>query len=201
MSAFRRDRKNVKSAFGSSFPIQNVDLSSEERMEFLEMLRKAVYAAFLTAFVQGINIIDQANRENKWQIDFSIVVQIWRNGCIIKADHIIDLLDSVFQASSEQSNRDPQHDWNILHNPLIAEELKRNFPSLKSIVTASVATNAIIPSLSATLEYLKYSASTELPTGFYEAQLDYFGKHMFDQKGEQAELPTTGKHHFEWKPA
>lgn len=54
--------------------------------------------------------------------------------------------------------------------------------------------------MSATLEYLKYCGNLELPTQFYEAELDYFGKHMFDMKGEPAGKPVTGKHHFEWKP-
>lgn len=37
---------------------------------------------------------------------------------------------------------------------------------------------------------------------FYEAELDYFGHHMFDKKGEEEiEGPTEGKHYYEWKPA
>jgi 6-phosphogluconate dehydrogenase len=39
------------------------------------------------------------------------------------------------------------------------------------------------------------------PTQFYEAELDYFGKHMFDKKGEGSEKPEKGTHHFEWKSA
>ena len=57
------------------------------------------------------------------------------------------------------------------------------------------------PTISATLEFLKFSTNTILPTHFYEAQLDYFGKHMFGFKSEPAGVPETGKHHFEWKPA
>lgn len=73
--------------------------------------------------------------------------------------------------------------------------------ALRKTVALGVQTNAIIPSLSASLEYLKYSVNTTLPTQFYEAQLDYFGKHMFDLKSEPAGEPVTGKHHFEWKLA
>ena len=79
--------------------------------------------------------------------------------------------------------------------------MKSTFPSLKKIVRLGIELNAIIPSLSATLDYLKIMTDTELPTQFYEAQLDYFGKHMFDLKTEGAGKPVAGKHHFEWKPA
>ncbi|KAK3174143.1 hypothetical protein OEA41_001387 [Lepraria neglecta] len=193
-SALRKDRKKIKETFGGHFPIEKWTGSAEKKKAFLEDLRKAVYAAFLTAFVQGINIIDQADQENKWSINFAEVIQIWRNGCIIRADHIADMLESIFTKTGD-------HDRDLLHNHIIARELKGNFAALKKVVTMGVETNAIIPSLSATLEYLKYSVNTVLPTQFYEAQLDYFGKHMFDLKSEPAGEPVTGKHHYEWRPA
>lgn len=65
----------------------------------------------------------------------------------------------------------------------------------------AVQTNAIVPTMSGSLEFLKYSVNTILPTQLYEAQLDFFGKHMFDLKSEPAGEPETGHHHYEWKPA
>ncbi len=122
------------------------------------------------------------------------MIQIWRNGCIIRADYIADLLEEMFRKPGGQ-------DRDLLHHEVIAAELNSNFSALKKVVTMGVETNAIIPSMSATLEYLKFSVNTILPTQFYEAQLDYFGKHMFDLKSEPAGEPVTGKHHYEWKPA
>ena len=59
----------------------------------------------------------------------------------------------------------------------------------------------MIPALSATLEYLKYEGNMDLPTSFYEVELDYFGKHMYDSKKLDMDpgQPETGKSHFEWK--
>ena len=193
-SAFRKDRKRVKETFGGHFPLEKWTGSESEKKSLLEDLRKAVYAAFLAAFVQGINIIDLADQENKWSINFSEVIQIWRSGCIIKADYIGDMLEEIYKKPKDT-------DRDLLHNGRIAKELSNNFPALKKMVAMGVEKNAIIPSLSASLEYLKYSVNTILPTSFYEAQLDYFGKHMFDLKSEPAGEPVTGKHHFEWKAA
>lgn len=192
-SAFRADRKHIKNAFGGHFPMQEWSEAKGDKQAVIESLRKAVYAAFLASFAEGFNIIDQANKENRWSIDYSAVTQIWRNGCIIKADHITDMLADIF--------KNPHADVDLLHSERIAKELAKAFPSLKEIVAKGVEHNSIIPSLSATLEFLKYSTNTILPTQFYEAQLDYFGKHMFDLKSEAAGKPETGKHHFEWKLA
>ncbi|KAL8879216.1 MAG: hypothetical protein Q9198_003131 [Flavoplaca austrocitrina] len=192
-SAFRADRKQVKDAFGGQFPVREWGEAEGDKKSILESLRRAIYATFLASFVEGINIIDQADQENQWNIDYSAVVQIWRNGCIIKADYITDMLADIF--------KQPKVDLDLLHNKRVARELKQAFPALKEIVMKGVEHDAIIPSLSATLEFLKYSTNTILPTQFYEAQLDYFGKHMFDLKSEGAGKPETGKHHFEWKLA
>lgn len=193
-SAFRKDREKVQSAFHGSFTLEKWHGSDDEKGKITEQLRKAVYASFLAAFAQGINIIDQANRENRWSISFRAVVQIWRNGCIIRSDHIIDMLEDHFI-------KEGQNDVDLLHWGRMAEEMNGTFPSLKRIVALGVELNAIIPSLGATLDYMKIMTDTQLPTQFYEAQLDYFGKHMYDLKSEGAGEPTTGKHHFEWKPA
>ena len=61
--------------------------------------------------------------------------------------------------------------------------------------------DAHIPSLSASLEYVKYPGSTDLLTQFMEAELDYFGSHMFDLEGAGPGKPKTGSHHLEWQPA
>ena len=192
-SAFRRNRKQINETFNGHFSVAKWTGSADEKEFFLEDLRKAVYVAFLSSFVQGINIIEQANQENRWMINYPDVIQIWRNGCIIRADHIADMLEEIFARGDV--------DRDLLHHHAITQEITDNYQSLKRIVAKGVEANSVIPSISATLEYLKFSTNTILPTQFYEAQLDYFGKHMFDLKSEPAGEPTTGKHHFEWKPA
>lgn len=85
-SAFRKDRKKIQTTFGGHFPLEKWSGSEEGKVAVLEDLRKAVYTTVLVAFVQGINVIDLADQEKKWSINFAEVIQILRNGCIIKAD-------------------------------------------------------------------------------------------------------------------
>jgi 6-phosphogluconate dehydrogenase len=198
VSANRSQRQHVKETFHGSFLPSKIDLKDEkEKKAFIEDLRRAVYAACLASFVQGMCIIDAANRQYRWSIDYSTVAQIWRAGCIISSDHIIDLLASTFKSPNAVEAQ------NLLYDASIANELKTGFAHLKRVVLKATEANDVIPSISATLEYLKYCGNLELPTQFYEAELDYFGKHMYDKKGEEEEpgLPKKGKHHFEWKPA
>ena len=194
-SADRAQRLHVHDTFGGSFPPEKLELPAGERPAFLEDLRRATYVACLASFVQGMNVVDAVDRANRWCVDFAAVVQVWRAGCIIQADYIADMLADVWKTGGKAQNR------NLLDDERVAHELNNGFASLRRVVARGVASNAVIPSLSATLEYLKFSADTVLPTKFYEAELDYFGKHMFDLTSEPAGKPVTGKHHFEWKPA
>jgi 6-phosphogluconate dehydrogenase len=202
-SAYRGQRKHVQETFHGAFLPSPISLTDEaEKVEVIEDLRRAVYTTCLASFVQGISIIDVANAENKWSISFPSIIQIWRSGCIIASDHISSLLHSIFHSP------DTQHkNHNLLFEPLIVAELKAGFEPLKRLVRRGVDCNAVVPSMSATLEWLKYSGNLELPTQFYEAELDYFGKHMYDSKrldearDKEGVDPQTGKRHFEWKSA
>jgi len=92
---------------------------------------------------------------------------------------------------------------NLNFSSIVAKDIKNAFPSLRRVVAKAVETDQVAPALSASLEYFKVSTGTDLPTSFYEAELDYFGSHMFDKKGDQdanVKKPMEGKHHFEWKP-
>ncbi|KAL3417734.1 6-phosphogluconate decarboxylating [Phlyctema vagabunda] len=182
-----------KDTFGSATKIKFSDYL--EKAAFLDDLRVAVYINCLTSYIQGMNIISAADISHKWNISYSSIVQIWRAGCIIQADYIASLLESIYA--------EPRKDHNLLYEDKIAAELKKGFEALKRIVLRTTDANAVLPSLSASLEYLKYAANTDLPTAFYEAEMDYFGKHMYDSKSldHGPGKPETGKHHFEWKPA
>ena len=73
---------------------------------------------------------------------------------------------------------------NPMYHTFNSIQLKKGYGSLKIFVEHGVGSDHIVPSMSATLECLKYQSSTALPTSFYEAELDYFGKHMYDKKGD-----------------
>lgn len=146
-----------------------------EKDEFLHALHEAVYATVLACFVQGMALLARADLREGWGIDFVAVVNIWRAGCIIKSDHITDLLEQHYK---QDPSRHP------LCGDIIPQELSRCWPSLKKVVLTALEKDAHVPCLSATLEYLKYIGSTDLPTSFMQAQLDAFGAHGYDLKVE-----------------
>ncbi|KAH8776262.1 6-phosphogluconate dehydrogenase [Diaporthe sp. PMI_573] len=123
--------------------------------------------------------IDTLRRADEdWHISLGNCIQIWRAGCIIQSEHIANLLQREFDAKSEAGDR-------IMNMKLIDKD-------------------SYVPSISASLEYIKYLASRRLPTQFMEAEMDYFGAHAYDRpnvKGEDPGEAKKGAHHYEWQPA
>lgn len=169
-------------------------LRVDDKQSFVKDLEMATYISFLMCFSQGLLIIKKRDNKNGWKIDYARLLQIWRGGCIIQADHIVDLLERMY-------HRNDHDDDDILSNHEIGDELHQHYPALKNVVLKAMEADQVVPALSQSLEFWKYSSSTELPTQFMEAELDYFGAHNFDLKEAPPGKPQTGQHHFEWQPA
>ncbi|PGG96580.1 6-phosphogluconate dehydrogenase (decarboxylating) [Helicocarpus griseus UAMH5409] len=163
---------------------------------FIETLRKAVYSSFLCSFCQGLELIARASRDEKWDVNLGDCLKIWRAGCIIQEEYISDLLMPAATSGA-----------GIMNIKLIDEvsaALTEHYNSLKLVVLTAVEADCHVPSLSASLEYLKYEGSRILPTQFMEAELDFFGAHNYDRSGVVGEDPgkvAKGAHHYEWRPA
>jgi 6-phosphogluconate dehydrogenase len=195
-SAYHNRRAMVKKAFSS------VSTTNQQRSErnvgsdktLLSYLPGAVYLSFLIAFVQGMHLIAKANKLNHWEVNIKSIIQIWRAGCIIQSDYISDLLAKVCSSPDLDDENLPSHQE-------LASEITKYLTPLKAVVLQAVEADAHVPALSSTLEYVKYISSTDLPTQFMEAELDYFGEHMFDLVDEDNLDAKKGMHHHEWKPA
>jgi 6-phosphogluconate dehydrogenase len=144
----------AKKTISGGFSPQHLGLNSADKDKFVEDLKIATYIASLASYIQGINVIEQADRENKWSIDYAAVLQIWRAGCIIQADHLAEMLEPIFAQYQKKDT------MNLLFEPVVAKELEEGLPSLRTVVGKAVEGDHIVPALSASLEYIKYQTNT-----------------------------------------
>ncbi len=195
-SAYEHQRKLANKALGGRIAPIGSCCRHVERAEISKLCHSALYSSFLAAFIQGLTLLAKADKVHKWGIDFVTVIRIWRAGCIIRSESIADLLQSVYEGADEEVRKF------LLAHEKIAAEFKEHYSALKTFVKEATSADAVIPAASATLEYLKYSfVKDELPTEFMEVELDYFGGHNFELKGEAETGPATGPYHFGWHAA
>ena len=70
----------------------------------------------------------------------------------------------------------------ISAHPALTSRLAGALPSLRRLVIWGLERDAYVPTLSASLEWIKYIGTRTLPTMFMEAELDLFGPHKFDKR-------------------
>lgn len=194
-SASGNRAERFKAAQNISIPAPRA-LKGIDQRPTIELIRRAVYCAFLASYCQGLELIARASLDENWGIDLGECVRIWRAGCIIQSEYIADLLQPALSGQ--------KHITNMKHIQQVSTELQQNYIALKDVVIKGTETDHYLPALSATLEYIKYIGGTKLPTQFMEAEMDYFGAHSYDKPGKAGEDPgptAKGHHHYEWKPA
>lgn len=148
-----------------------------------------MYASVLVCFIQGLDLLFLKSEREGWGINMQEVLRIWRAGCIIKSDYITDLFERHYQQHPAQ---------HPLVGAEVSSELKACRQALKRIVLMGIESDAHVPSLCSSLDYMKYIGSVDLPTNFMEAQLDAFGAHGFELKDEQNDDMSKGKRHSSW---
>jgi 6-phosphogluconate dehydrogenase len=151
----------------------------------VEAMPRALYAAKLCSYAQGMALIAAGSRENKWNVDLKEMARIWTGGCIIRAR----LLEDVMRAFSRRPD---------LPNLLVDEDVRRAVAegqaALRALVGGAQAAGVPVPALAATLAYFDSYRTAELPQNLTQAQRDAFGAHTY-QRNDEPNAPFV---HTEW---
>jgi len=151
----------------------------------LEAMPRALYAAKLCSYAQGMALIGAGSREYKWGVDLKEMARIWTGGCIIRAR----LLEDVMRAFERRPD---------LPNLLVDEDVRRAVAdgeaALRALVGGAQAMGVPAPALSATLAYFDGYRTAELPQNLTQAQRDAFGAHTYQRNDE----PNPPFVHTEW---
>ncbi|MCU1276861.1 MAG: 6-phosphogluconate dehydrogenase (decarboxylating) [bacterium] len=151
----------------------------------LEAIPRALYAAKLCSYAQGMALIAAGSREYKWNVNLKEMARIWTGGCIIRAR----LLEDVMRAF----DRRPE-----LPNLLLDEDVRRAVlegqAALRIVVGGAQAGGVPVPALGATLAYFDGYRTAELPQNLTQAQRDAFGAHTY-QRNDEPNAPFV---HTEW---
>lgn len=71
-----------------------------DKAQFVEDVRRALYASKLVAYAQGFDEIKAGSDENNWDVDPRDLATIWRGGCIIRAKFLNRIVEA-YDANAE----------------------------------------------------------------------------------------------------
>jgi len=154
-----------------------------DKARLIESCRRALYAAKICSYAQGMNLIKQAATINKWHLDLGEIARIWKGGCIIRAK-FLNRIKTAYTRKQDLSS--------LLIDPEFAAELNDRHMQLREVVQLGVQSGLSLPSFSASLAYYDSYRRARLPANLTQAQRDFFGAHTYKK------LDGSGPYHTEW---
>ena len=158
-------------------------VSDDERPEFIEDVRRALYASKLVAYAQGFDEIKAGSEEYVWDIDPRDLATIWRDGCIIRAKFLNRIVDAY--------NTNPDVE-SLLLDPYFKNEMGDLINSWRRVVIAATQTGLPIPVFASSLSYYDSLRADRLPAALIQGQRDYFGAHTYQR------VDKPGTFHTQW---
>ena len=55
-----------------------------DKKDFIEHIRKALYASKIISYAQGFMLMREAAKVYKWKLNYGGIALMWRGGCIIR---------------------------------------------------------------------------------------------------------------------
>jgi len=144
----------------------------------------ALYAGKITAYAQGIDLLQTAAREYNWELDIASIVKVWRAGCIIRAALLEDIAGAI------QRQPDLAH---LYLDETFAGEIQARQADWRATVKAGIDMGIPTPAISSALAYFDAMRSERLPANLIQAQRDFFGAHTFRR------VDKDGIFHDKWE--
>lgn len=159
-----------------------------DRKEFIEMIRKALYASKICSYAQGYHLMKLAAQEYNWDLKFGEIALMWRGGCIIRAQ-FLGKIKKAFDNNPQLQN--------LLLDNYFKEIIESHQTAWRKVISKAVELGIPVPAFSSALAYYDSYRSAVLPANLLQAQRDYFGAHTYERvdkaRGEFFHTNWTGR--------
>lgn len=140
--------------------------------EFIEQLRKALFAAKIISYAQGYTLMHTAAKTYGWNLNYGGIALMWRGGCIIRST-FLGKIKEAYDAEPELSN--------LILAPFFRQRILECEDSWRNVVSEAARHAIPVPGISSALSYFDGYTSEFLPANLLQAQRDYFGAHTYER--------------------
>ncbi|AIT61055.1 NADP-dependent phosphogluconate dehydrogenase [Corynebacterium doosanense] len=152
------------------------------RDEFIDEVRRALYASKLVAYAQGFDEIKAGSEEHNWGVDPRDLATIWRGGCIIRAkflNRIVEAYDNNAELPS------------LLLDPYFNGELGDLIDPWRNVVVYATQLGLPAPVFTSSLAYYDSLCAERLPAAIIQSQRDFFGAHTYQRIDKEGTFHTV----------
>jgi len=180
LSALKEERVEASKVISGPKPKFDGD-----KKQFIDDLRKALYASKIISYAQGFMLMREAAKEYGWNLNYGGIALMWRGGCIIRSI----FLGKIKEAFDKNPNLS-----NLILDPFFKEKVESSQESWRRVVTTAISNGIWIPALSTALNFFDGYRNGRLPANLLQAQRDYFGAHTY----ERVDRPRGEFFHTNW---
>ncbi len=179
LSAVKDERVAASKVLIGSTPAFQGDASA--RAEFLEKIRRALFASKICSYAQGFQLLRAADKEYGWKLQVGTIASLWRAGCIIRAQFLGRI--------KEAYDREPAL-ANLLLDPYFAGIVNEYNDDWRQVVATAARNGIAVPAFMSALSYYDGYRSPRLPANLLQAQRDYFGAHTYQRVDKEGTFHT-----------
>ena len=138
----------------------------------IKAVRDALYLSKICSYAQGFALMDQAQQEYDWKLNFGKIAMIWRGGCIIRARFLQKIADAYARDDGLP---------NLLLDPYFRKQIRDGQENWRKVVALAARAGIPCPAFMSALSYYDSYRSAKLPANLLQAQRDYFGAHTYER--------------------
>ncbi|MGF7049193.1 6-phosphogluconate dehydrogenase [Paenibacillus sp. DS2015] len=154
-----------------------------DKAEFIESIRKALFASKIVSYAQGFAQLRVASDEYGWDLKYGELAKIWRGGCIIRSRFLQNITDAYEKNPALK---------NLLLDPFFNDVVSKYQGAWRQTIATAVTRGIPVPGFASALAYFDSYRTERLPANLLQAQRDYFGAHTFQR------LDKEGSFHYNW---
>ncbi|MCI0524161.1 MAG: decarboxylating NADP(+)-dependent phosphogluconate dehydrogenase, partial [Acidobacteria bacterium] len=159
--------------------------SAQDRAEFIEDVRRALYLSKMVSYAQGYMLMREAAKEQGWKLNFGGIALMWRGGCIIRSRFLGKI--------KEAFDKNPQL-TNLLLDDFFSRTLNEYQASWRRAIIKAIEYGVPTPAFSTALSFFDGYRTERLPANLLQAQRDFFGAHTY----ERVDKPRGEFFHTNW---
>lgn len=183
LSALKDERTAASKVLSGPEPKQ-----LDNREEFIDAVRQALYAAKIISYTQGFMLLRAAAGVYDWDLDYGSIALMWRGGCIIRSAFL-----GKIKVAYDKTPALPS----LLLDPYFAGEVENAQNAWRQVVAQAAIHGKPVPAMSSALAFYDGYRAERLPANLIQAQRDYFGAHTY----ERVDKPRGEFFHTNWTGA
>ena len=157
----------------------------EDRKQFIEDVRRALYCSKMVSYAQGYMLLRAAEKDQGWHLNMGGIALMWRGGCIIRSVFLGNI-KAAFDKNPDLAN--------LLLDGFFSGALNKYQASWRKAVAHAVEVGVPTPAFSTALAFFDGYRTARLPANLLQAQRDFFGAHTY----ERVDKPRGEFFHTNW---